>query len=108
MHTHDLLIAKLDAYGFDKETLSLICSYVKNRKLFVLSKLYINFLELLQGVPKESVSRVLHFNVFLNHLFITKAYFHNYADDNTFSTYASHLNSLIDILIEESQTTIMA
>ena len=29
---HDLLIAKLDAYGFDKEALSLIYSYLKNKK----------------------------------------------------------------------------
>ena len=27
---HDLLIAKFDAYGFDKEALSLIYSYLKN------------------------------------------------------------------------------
>ena len=31
---------------------------------------------------------------------------HNYADDNTLSAYSSELNSLIEILIEESQTTI--
>ena len=31
---------------------------------------------------------------------------HNYTDDNTLSAYSSDLNSLIDILSEESQTTI--
>ena len=29
---HDLLIAKLDAYGFDKEALRLILSYLSERK----------------------------------------------------------------------------
>ena len=31
---------------------------------------------------------------------------HNYADDNTLLAYSSDLNSLIDVLIEESQITI--
>ena len=35
-----------------------------------------------------------------------KASLHNYADDNTLSAYSSEFNSLIEILIEESQTTI--
>ena len=34
---HDLLIAKLDVCNFDKEALSLIYSYLKNRKLTVLT-----------------------------------------------------------------------
>ena len=29
---HDLLIAKMHAYGFDKDTLVLLFSYLKNRK----------------------------------------------------------------------------
>ena len=37
---------------------------------------------------------------------IKKASLHNYADYNTSSAYSSDLNSLIDILTEESQTTI--
>ena len=28
---HDLLIAKVEAYGFDKEALALICDYLSNR-----------------------------------------------------------------------------
>ena len=50
----------------------------------------------------------LLFHIFLNDLyfFITKASLHNYADDNTLSAYSSDLNSLVDILTEESQATI--
>ena len=29
---HDLLLAKLRAYGFSNNALSLMCSYIKNRK----------------------------------------------------------------------------
>ena len=38
--------------------------------------------------------------------FSKKASFHIYADDNTSSAYSSELNPLIEILIEEFQTTI--
>ena len=108
--SHDLLIAKLDAYGFDKEALSLIYSYLKNRKhsVLIINNIYSTFLELISSVPQGSVLRALLFNIFLNDLyfFITKVSLHNYADDDTLSAYSSDLNSLIDILTEESQTTI--
>ena len=54
--THDLLIAKLDAYGFDKEALSLIYSYLKNRKQSVrINNVYSTLLELVSLVPQGSV-----------------------------------------------------
>ena len=106
---NDLLIAKLDAYGFDKEPLSLICSYIKSRKRSVrINNAYYTFLELFSGVPQGSVLGALLFNIFLNNVYFfrTKVSLHNYADDNALSAYSSDLNLLIDILIEESQTTI--
>ena len=61
-------------------------------------------LELISGVPQGSLLRALLFHIFLNDLYfsITKASLHNCADDKTLSAYSSDLNSLIDILIVES------
>ena len=59
-------------------------------------------------MPQVSVFGALHFNIFLNDLyfFITKALLCNYIGDNNLSAYSSDLNSLTDILIEETQTSI--
>ena len=39
-------------------------------------------------------------------LFIKKASFHNYADDNTLSAFATNTDDLIEILTDESQKKI--
>ena len=83
---HDLLIAKLDAYGFDKEALSLIYSYLKNSKQSVrVNNVYSTFLKLISDVPQGSVLGALLFNIFLNDLYFLIAIvsLHNYADHNT-------------------------
>jgi hypothetical protein len=50
---HDLLIAKMHAYGFDDDTLILFYSYLKNRKQSVkVNNTLSNFLFLISGVPK--------------------------------------------------------
>ena len=49
---HDLLIAKLNAYGFDKKALKLIHSYLSNRKQRVkVNDSYSSWREILYGVP---------------------------------------------------------
>ena len=48
----DLIIAKLEAYGFGDAALEIIFFYLKNRKQWVgISNVYSNFEHIISGVP---------------------------------------------------------
>ena len=62
---HELLIAKLHAYGFGKESLMLLLSYLSNRwQRSKINTSLSSWMELLQGVPQGSVLGLLLFNIY--------------------------------------------
>ena len=91
---HDLLIAKLSAHGLHGNALKYIYTYLKNRKQCVpVNNVCSDFKDIISGVPQGSVIGPMLFNAFLNNFFfcIRKASVHNFAEDNTLSSFACYV-----------------
>ena len=68
---HNLVIAKLAAYGFDKNMTCYIYSYLKSRKqCFSVNNIKITYKEIISGVPAGSIVSPILFNIFFNDFFL--------------------------------------
>ena len=103
----DLLIEKLNAYGFSLPALRLIRDYLPNRKKRTrINNSCSTWMEIVFGAPQGSIPGLLLFSIFLADLFfiINSTDIANYADGNMLYATANDIDSLIASLEQASKS----
>ena len=99
--SHELLITKLNAYGFDIESLNFILACFTNRKQKTkVGYSFSDFLNIFFGVPQGSILFPLLFIIYICDLFMEydAIEFAGYPDDTTPYTYGQSFDEIIEKL----------
>ena len=103
--THDLLVAKFEAYGTNKNRLNSIHNYLRNRKQRTKISSYSDWYDIVRGVSECLILGPLFFNLFINDLFlfIERINICDFADDNTISSCNITLQTILKDLKYDMQ-----
>ena len=104
---HDILLTKLSAYGFDYNSQKLINSFLSGRKFRTKTgSSYSPYLDLLVGVPEESILAPLFFNICICDLFLSDCETNiiNYACDTTFYACEPNMDLVLSKLEKDTST----
>ena len=106
---HELVIAKLEAYGFDHLSLTYIYSYLSDRKQRTkVNNSFSEWCNISSGVPQGSFLGPLLFNLYTNDIFyfVNKCNIANYADDTTPYSEDTTIDALLNSLETDTDTLI--
>ena len=106
---HELLIAKLEAYGFDFSALAFVSSYLSGRKHRTKVKNHFSkWSDIFSAVPQGSILDPLLFNIYINDIFyfVNEKCFANYADDNTPYAIDKNIDTVLNALKNDTTTLI--
>ena len=104
---HELLVAKLNAYGFSLPALRLINDYLfHTRQRARIGNSFNDWFEVILGVLQESILGPLLFDIFLADIFLVlkDVGIANFADDTTPITSTNNIDDLIDFLEKASSS----
>ena len=102
---HELLIAKLHAYGFNIKSLEFIDSHLYDRIQRVkINSSFSHWSKVESGIPQGSIKGLLLFNIYICDLFfdIIEIDIANYADDTTPYALDSKLENIVKLLEENA------
>ena len=106
---HDLLLAKLHTYCFDRDSRKVFHSYLNNRyQRTKINKSFSSWSKIVLGVPQGSVLGPLLFNISINDFFYMTELTDecNFADDTTFHACDSSLEDLVNRLGHDANLAI--